>query len=222
MRGGSVVATNITKEYGATVVLDRLSLTVPPGARIGVVGPNGSGKSTLLRILAGVDEPTAGRVERFGTAGYLPQEPERRAGRDAARLPRAPDRRRGRARRGWTPDGDDYHDALERFLALGGADLEPRARKVCARARDRRPARRELPTLSGGEAARVSLAALLLSRLDVLCLDEPTNDLDFDGLERLERFVQGFAARSSSCRTTASSSTAPSRGSSRSRRRRAR
>ena len=47
---------------------------------------------------------------------------------------------------------------------------------------------RPLPTLSGGEAARISLAALLLTRFDVLCLDEPTNDLDFDGLERLEQF----------------------------------
>ena len=68
MRGGGIVATNISKEYGVSVVLERLSLTVPPGARIGVVGPNGAGKSTLLRILAGVDEPTAGCVERFGTA----------------------------------------------------------------------------------------------------------------------------------------------------------
>ena len=95
-------------------------------------------------------------------------------------------------RRGWTPGGDDYHDALERFLALGGADLEPRARKVCARLGIDVPLDAELPTLSGGEAARVSLAALLLSRVDVLCLDEPTNDLDFDGLERLEQFVQGY------------------------------
>src|SRR5436190_12671450 len=80
MRGVTLVAENITKEYGATVVLDGLSLTVPPGARIGVVGPNGAGKSTLLRILAGVDEPTAGTVTRTGTVAYLPQEPERRAG----------------------------------------------------------------------------------------------------------------------------------------------
>ena len=75
MRGGSIVAMNITKEYGATVVLDRVAVTVADGARIGVVGPNGSGKSTLLRVLAGVDEPSAGRIERVGAVGYLPQEP---------------------------------------------------------------------------------------------------------------------------------------------------
>ena len=96
MRGGSVVATNITKEYGATVVLDRVSLTVPPGARIGVVGPNGSGKSTLLRVLAGVDEPSAGRVERIGTVGYLPQEPERRQGETLLGFLARRTRRRGR------------------------------------------------------------------------------------------------------------------------------
>jgi ATPase subunit of ABC transporter with duplicated ATPase domains len=191
MRGGTIVATNISKEYGATVVLDRLSLTVPPGARIGVVGPNGSGKSTLLRILAGADEQSAGRVERFGTAGYLPQEPERRPGETLlgflARRTGITD-----AEAEMNAGGEGYHDALERFLALGGADLERKARKVCAELDVRSPLDQELPTLSGGEAARVSLAALVLARFDALCLDEPTNDLDFDGLERLERFVRGY------------------------------
>jgi ATPase subunit of ABC transporter with duplicated ATPase domains len=189
MHGGSVVATNVTKEYGATVVLDRVSLTVPPGARIGVVGPNGSGKSTLLRVLAGVDEPSAGRVERIGTVGYLPQEAERRQGETLLGFLA---RRTGvaeaeaRMRRGDA-------DAVDEFLQLGGGDLEPRARKVCSQLGIEVSLDAELPTLSGGEAARVSLAALLLSRFEVLCLDEPTNDLDFDGLERLERFVERFA-----------------------------
>ena len=188
MRGGSIVATNITVEYGATVVLDRVSLTVPPGARIGVVGTNGSGKSTLLRVLAGADEPSAGRVERVGTVGYLPQEPERRHGETLlgylARRTGIGDAE-ARMQRGEV-------DAVDDFLTLGGADLEPRARKVCAQLGIAVPLDAELPTLSGGEAARVSLAAVLLSRFDVLCLDEPTNDLDFDGLERLERFVRRF------------------------------
>jgi ATPase subunit of ABC transporter with duplicated ATPase domains len=188
LRGGSIVAMNITKEYGATVVLDRVAVTVADGARIGVVGPNGSGKSTLLRVLAGVDEPSAGRVERVGAVGYLPQEPERRNG---ATLLDFLARRTGVAAAEARMESGDP-DAVEAFLALGGADLEPRARKVCAQLGVAVPLDAELPTLSGGEAARVSLASLLLSRFDVLCLDEPTNDLDFDGLERLERFVQGF------------------------------
>jgi ATPase subunit of ABC transporter with duplicated ATPase domains len=191
MRGGALVAANITKEHGATVVLDRLSLTVPPGARTGVVGPNGSGKSTLLRILAGVEAPTSGSVDADGTIGYLPQEPDRRPGETLLGFLA---RRTGvaAAEAEMSAGGEGYHDALDRFLALGGADLEPRARGVCAELGLRIPLARELPTLSGGELARVSLAALLLARFDVLCLDEPTNDLDFEGLDRLERFVRAY------------------------------
>ena len=63
-RGGTLAATDITKGYGADLVLDGVSLVVPPRARIGVVGPNGSGKSTLLRLLAGLEEPDSGRVAR--------------------------------------------------------------------------------------------------------------------------------------------------------------
>ena len=86
-----------------------------------------------------------------------------------------------------------YAAALERFLALGGADLEPRARATCAELGLSVSLDQETATLSGGEAARAGLAAILLSRFDVLLLDEPTNDLDFDGLDRLERFVDRFA-----------------------------
>src|SRR5437867_10153887 len=120
MRSGSIVAANISKEYGATVVLDRLSLTVPPRSRIGVVGPNGSGKSTLLRVLARVDEPSSGSVEHLGSAAYLPQEPERRPGETLlAFLARRTGVADAEAR--MNAGGDDYHDALDRFLALGGA-----------------------------------------------------------------------------------------------------
>src|SRR6266545_5321952 len=144
MRGVTLVAKNITKESGATVVLDGLSLTVPPGARIGVVGPNGSSKSTLLRVLAGIDEPTSGKVTCTGTAGYLPQEPERREGETlleflARRTGVAAAAARMDALAAELPSGkvslglvEAYDEALQRFLALGGGDLEARARGVCA------------------------------------------------------------------------------------------
>ena len=200
--GGTLAATNITKSHGAEVILDGVSLAVPAGARVGVIGPNGSGKTTLLRVLAGLEEPDSGVVERRPptlTVGYLAQEAdaspdetllrylERRTGVAGA----ATEMDRLAARLAEEPDLAEAHgEALERFLSLGGADLEPRARDIVTRVglhADRLT--RPLGTLSGGELARAKLAAILLSRFDVLLLDEPTNDLDFAGLELLERFV---------------------------------
>jgi ATPase subunit of ABC transporter with duplicated ATPase domains len=182
-------------------VLGGISLTVAPGDVVGVVGPNGAGKSTLLRILAGVDVPERGTVALTGgTAGYLPQEPDRAPGESlmgflARRtgVAAASDRLDAATEAMATGDAgadDEYAAALEAWLELGGADLEPRAEAV-SRELGLDPALLALETiaLSGGQAARASLAAILLSRFTVLLLDEPTNDLDFDGLARLERFV---------------------------------
>ncbi|TML87721.1 MAG: ABC-F family ATP-binding cassette domain-containing protein [Actinobacteria bacterium] len=187
------------------MVLDQVSLSVGPRSRIGVVGPNGIGKSTLLRILAGLEAPDEGRVERAPaalTVGYLPQEPDARPGESLVSYLA---RRTGVAAAGADLDRltaemnhdpslvDAYTEALERFLALGGDDLEARAGAVCADvglADDRLGV--EMGALSGGQAARAALAAILLARFDVFLLDEPTNNLDFAGLDRLERFVTGL------------------------------
>jgi ATPase subunit of ABC transporter with duplicated ATPase domains len=189
----------VGRSFGAQTVLHRVDLTLGPRARLGLVGPNGAGKSTLLRIAAGLEEPDEGRVERTPptlTVGYLPQEHDRVPGET---LLSSLARRTGvsaakaeleRHSAEWSPT--DYAAALERFLALGGADLEVRARAVCADLGLPVSLEQETTTLSGGEAARAALAAILLSRFDVILLDEPTNDLDFDGLDRLERFVDGF------------------------------
>jgi ATPase subunit of ABC transporter with duplicated ATPase domains len=190
----------VVRSFGANTVLDHVELTLGPRARLGLVGPNGAGKSTLLRLLAGLDEPDEGTVERTPptlTVGYLPQEHDRRAGETLLDyLARrtgvaAADADVQRHTEAWEPAA--YAAALERYLALGGADLEVRARTVCAELGLPVSLEQETATLSGGEAARASLAAILLSRVDLLLLDEPTNDLDFDGLDRLERFVDGFA-----------------------------
>jgi ATPase subunit of ABC transporter with duplicated ATPase domains len=192
----------VTRHHGARVVLERVSLVVPPRARVGVVGPNGVGKSTLLRILAGLEEPDAGRVTRTPPTlrvGYLPQESDVQPGETLhdylsrrTRVVEAEATMDELAARLETEPAlaAAYGDALETFLAFGGDDLEQRARAVCAEV-GLEPARLHDPvgTLSGGQAARAALAAILLARFDVLLLDEPTNDLDFAGLELLERFV---------------------------------
>jgi ATPase subunit of ABC transporter with duplicated ATPase domains len=194
----------VAKHFGAQNILDQVTLTVGPHARIGVVGPNGVGKSTLLRILAGLEAPDAGAVSRAPerlTAGYLPQERRAREGETlldtlARRAGVAAAERELHEAAAAIAEGkgaeERYGLALERFLSLGGGDFEARARTVCAGLGLVVDLDRPASGLSGGENARAALASILLSRFDVLLLDEPTNDLDFDGLERLERFLDGY------------------------------
>lgn len=196
-------ATGLSAGHGARILFTGLDLVVAPGDVVGLVGVNGAGKSTLLRLLAGEQRPDEGGVTLSppdATVGHLPQEPERRPGESVAQYLA---RRTGVAAAqvamdaaaeelGAGGDGDAYAAALDRWLALGGADLDERAGEVAAEVGLGVPLDAPMTALSGGQAARAGLAALLLSRYDVLLLDEPTNDLDLDGLERLEKFVQGL------------------------------
>jgi ATPase subunit of ABC transporter with duplicated ATPase domains len=200
---GSLTARDISKSFAAVQVLDRVSLAVAPGDRVGIVGPNGIGKSTLLRVLAGIEPPDSGQVMRSGTVGYLPQEPEAQPGETVrdylARRTAVGAAEREMdalaARLGAEPDlAAAYGEALDRFLALGGDDFDARAGAVLADVDLAQHAKREVASLSGGEAARAALAAILLARFDVFLLDEPTNNLDFAGLDRLERFLGELAA----------------------------
>jgi ATPase subunit of ABC transporter with duplicated ATPase domains len=194
----------VGKQHGAQVILDRVTLTIGPRARIGLVGPNGVGKSTLLRLVAGAESPDAGTITRAPermTVGYLAQErsPEagvsvlaalaRQAGIEGAE--RELQESASALAHGERAE-DRYAAALDRLVALGADSFEARARTVGAELGLGVDLDRELAGLSGGEESRVALAAILLSRFDLLLLDEPTNDLDFDGLERLEDFVVAY------------------------------
>jgi ATPase subunit of ABC transporter with duplicated ATPase domains len=195
----------VSKHYGATTVLDNATLSVTPERRLGVVGPNGVGKSTLLRLIAGLDNPDAGTVSRAPaelSCGYLPQEPDRRAGetlldylarRTGVGAAQRELEKSAAALAAGADAGDRYSGALDRLVALGGGDLDARAAQVAAELGLPVLLDRPMTALSGGEVARGALAAILLSRFDVLLLDEPTNDLDFDGLDRLERFLAARA-----------------------------
>ena len=197
-----LAARGVTVVRGAQVVLDAVDLVVDGASRVGVLGRNGAGKSTLLRVLAGLEAPTGGVVERSPpglTVGYLAQEPDPLAGETTAAYLR---RRTGLAaaeaameaalarmrRRHGRAELQAYDDTLARFLALGGDDHDARAPRVLADVGLRADSL-DLPVagLSGGEQVKAGLAAILLARFDVLLLDEPTNNLDFDGLARLER-----------------------------------
>ncbi|MFH8583624.1 ABC-F family ATP-binding cassette domain-containing protein [Streptomyces celluloflavus] len=203
----TLVAKDLAAGHGERVLFSGLDLVVAPGDVIGLVGANGAGKSTLLRLLAGLDTPEDGGLALSpptATVGHLPQEPDRRPGESVrsflARRTGVADAQLAldaatQALVDERPGADDaYADALERWLALGAADLEERAEETAAQLDLTIGLDQPMTSLSGGQAARASLASLLLSRYDVFLLDEPTNDLDLDGLQRLESFVTGLRA----------------------------
>ncbi|MEH1012030.1 ABC-F family ATP-binding cassette domain-containing protein [Micromonospora sp. CPCC 206060] len=203
----TLIVRDLAAGHGERVLFSALDLVVAPGDVVGLVGVNGAGKSTLLRTLAGIQPAEQGTVTvnpPTATIGYLPQEPERRPGETVraflARRTGVADAQAAldaatEALTVGAPGADDaYTPALERWLALGGADLDERAGQVAADLGLAVDLDQPMTSLSGGQAARAGLASLLLSRYDVFLLDEPTNDLDLAGLDRLEEFVGGLRA----------------------------
>jgi macrolide transport system ATP-binding/permease protein len=191
-RGPALIARDLVRAFGTRRVLDGVSMTASPGQRIGLIGENGVGKSTLLRLLADVDEPDGGSVVRPADLGFLEQElpfaPEqtvadvlddalREARADLAALDRLTAALAGR------PDDNDlltaYGDRLERAQDRQAWDADRRATIVLAGVGlGELQHGRQLATLSGGQRARLALAALLVRRPAALLLDEPTNHLD--------------------------------------------
>jgi ATPase subunit of ABC transporter with duplicated ATPase domains len=203
-----LIASNVSVSFGSLVVLDEVSVGIGAGDRIGIVAPNGVGKSTLLSLLAGDLEPDLGTVTRAPvttTVLRLAQEPDIRPGESLeGHLARRTQVAAAQAdldastealARGAADADDAYDAALRLWLALGGADLPERMAEVTARlGLADSLLSRNAAELSGGQRARLGLAAVLLAQPDILLLDEPTNDLDDAGLALLEAHLRATRA----------------------------
>ncbi len=211
----SVSLNNLTLILGARTIFSGLYWEIQHDQVIGLIGPNGAGKSSLFKLIMGEYNPEPGGSvvrARGVSVGYLPQEPQLDPERSAFELALAGNPRYAEVLRELgsveTSLGDPrvYGDekklarALEKqqgllneFMALGGDQYPERARELLAglglKAGEQD---KPLGVLSGGQKKLVGLAQLMLSRPDVLLLDEPDNHLDLEGKTFLERFIQGY------------------------------
>ena len=200
--------TKARKAVGEKVILDDVTMSFFPGAKIGVVGPNGAGKSTILKIMAGMDQPSNGeaRIAPGASVGILLQEPplneektvlgnvEEGAGEIKAKL----DRYNQISEEMAEPDAD-YDSLLEEMGKLqeeidhaDAWDLDAQLEQAMDALRCP-PPDADVTVLSGGERRRVALCKLLLQKPDLLLLDEPTNHLDAESVQWLEQHLAGYA-----------------------------
>jgi sulfate-transporting ATPase len=171
--GNVVIETDrLTKAYGDRLLIDNLSISIPPGAIVGCIGPNGAGKTTLFRLITGQEEPTSGTI-RIGDTVKL-------AYVDQSRDVLKPDQTIWEAI-------SEGHDTIE----LGTRQVNSRA-YVARFNFSGTDQQKKVGLLSGGERNRVHLARMLKSGANVLLLDEPTNDLDVNTMRALEEALENF------------------------------
>ncbi len=201
----------LIKSYGAINVLQSISFVINQGDRVGLVGSNGVGKSTLLRILTRQEEADEGTFTYAPSVevGYLPQNTPDFYGHSLQDLIlEAVGHLRQLEEQMRQLEAEMSHQSSEAQLAMlleeyghtsaqfqdaGGYDLEYRIDTILAGLHiDYLPRERQVHTLSGGERARVGLAALLLRSPDLLLLDEPTNHLDVGSLQWLESYLAAY------------------------------
>jgi sulfate-transporting ATPase len=188
-------------------VLEDISISFYPGAKIGVIGPNGAGKSSLLKIMAGLDDGFVGeaRLTPGFTVGYLHQEPQLDPAKDVkgnvldgVHEVQALIDQYNAVMAKWSDPDADYEAigaeqaALEDRIAAADAWNLERNVDIAMDALRCPPDDADVTTLSGGEKRRVALARLLMRHPDLLLLDEPTNHLDAESVEWLERFLSEY------------------------------
>jgi ATP-binding cassette ChvD family protein len=195
------------KAFGDKVVLDDVTLSFLPGAKIGVVGPNGAGKSSLIKIMAGLDQPSNGDAMLGAgfSVGILAQEPQLDETKDVlgnveegvAGTKALLDRYNEISELMADPEAD--FDALmaemgvlqEKIDHLGAWDLDAQLEQAMD-ALNCPPPDADVSVLSGGERRRVALCKLLLQQPDLLLLDEPTNHLDAESVQWLEQHLEKY------------------------------
>ncbi|MEA4908666.1 MAG: energy-dependent translational throttle protein EttA [Chloroflexi bacterium] len=164
---------HVTKSFGARILVDDVSLSIPPGSIVGVIGPNGAGKTTLLRLITGQEQPDSGELRIGGTVrlAYVDQSRDSLNGENSV----------------WQEisSGEDTLD-------LGGRKKNSRA-YVSSFNFQGSDQQKNVAMLSGGERNRVHLAKILKQGANVILLDEPTNDLDVNTLRALEEALENFA-----------------------------
>jgi ATP-binding cassette ChvD family protein len=196
----------VRKAHGDKVILDDVTLSFFPGAKIGVVGPNGAGKSSVLRIMAGLDKPNNGEafLANDATVGILQQEPplneektvrgnvEEGLGEIKVKL----DRFNEVAELMATDYSDELMEEMGRLQEdldhADAWDLDSQLEQAMDALRCP-PPDEPVTNLSGGERRRVALCKLLLSKPDLLLLDEPTNHLDAESVQWLEQHLAAYA-----------------------------
>jgi ATP-binding cassette ChvD family protein len=195
------------KAHGDKVILDDVTLSFLPGAKIGVVGPNGAGKSSVLKIMAGLDQPSNGDVHLAAdaTVGILMQEPQLDESKTVlgnveegvAPIKGKLDRFNAISEEMASPDADydallaemgDLQEALDHADAW---DLDAQLEQAMDALRCP-PPETDVSVLSGGERRRVALCKLLLAKPDLLLLDEPTNHLDAESVQWLEQYLAAY------------------------------
>ena len=187
---------NLTKSFGADVIVSGITFGVAEGEKIGLIAKNGTGKSTLLNILAGEDTPDSGTViyRNDLRVGYLPQMPTFEGSRSVMDTCLWGDDRQSRAVRDYehalrSGDADAMTTAIQAMDNAGAWDYEDRFKQILTMLKiddyDQ-----PIAQLSGGQVKRVALAKLLISEPQMLILDEPTNHLDIDMIEWLENYLK--------------------------------